>query len=359
MFLKHLSIFLLVSFFISFSSAGFCVASDLYTVKDLSVDVKAGDAVSAQSQAIASAQNQAMKILAKRLLSSDQYHTFEIPDLSVIQDMIKGFQVADEKMASNRYIAKLTFKFSKQKVTQFFNDLGKVALSEVSKPTLILPFYQKGEFVYFWEDENIWMHAWKEWEGESSVVPVVLPLGDLQDRSDIPDLAAVTSSRDKLFAMAQRSGAYQVVPAIFVVEDNQPNKARIFLFGYNSDPSMQLSETLDIEVSDQENLMQKGIEDIVSLLEDRWKEMSLMRSSFQNQIQAHVVFSDLSQWVSIKKSLDDVSVIEELTVLSLNQGGAIIQARFKGSLDGVKFSLSQKKLSMNVGANGFYYISKK
>lgn len=359
MFLRQFFTFLSLTVCILFLSAQTYAASDLYVVKDVHVDVQAEDAVSAQRQAIANAQSQAMTLLAKRLLSSAEYQDFVKPELAEIQDMIQGFQVSDEKVASNRYIAEMTFRFSPSMVKAYLNRFGKKALQEISKPTLILPFYQKGERVLLWEDNNIWMQAWREREDTSSVVPIVLPLGDLQDRSDIPDMAAVTASRGKLFEMAERAGAFQAAPAIFVVDQENPLKARIFLFGYNSDPSMQLSETLDIEVQNEEDLFTTGIQEVIQLLEDRWKEMSLMRSDFSNQLKAHVVFKQLPDWVRLKKSLEKVSVIQELQVDGLKQGMADVSIRFKGSLDGVRFALREQGLLLAISDSGEYYIRQK
>ncbi len=359
MFIRHFFAFLLLTLCIFLSSGQVFAKSDLYVVKDVEVDIQSDNAVSAQTQAIQTAQKKAMNILAKRLLSNGSLMDYVEPEISEIQNMIQGFQVSDEKIASKRYVAKITFKFVPQHVKEYFDRFGKKTLQEVSKPTLILPFYQKGEHVLLWEDANLWMQAWRERETRSSVVPLVLPLGDLQDRSDIPDMASVTSSRDKLFEMAERSGAFQAVPAIFVVDEENPLKARIFLFGYNSDPSMQLSETLDIEVEAEESLLSEGISSVVDLLEDRWKTMSLMRSDFSNQIRAYVTFQKLSEWVKLKKSLENVSVIKELQVDGLKQGIAEVSIRFKGSLDGVRFALNEQGLSLAVTDKGDYYIRQK
>src|SRR5690606_11361719 len=99
----------LVSLFISFSGfkenrAYAAKPVSLYTVDHVQVDIEASSAVTARDQAIEKAQREAFLRLAKRLLPDSENKNIQVPSSEVLQNMIDGFQIKNEKISSTRYI---------------------------------------------------------------------------------------------------------------------------------------------------------------------------------------------------------------------------------------------------------------
>ena len=80
-----------------------------------------------------------------------------------------------------------------------------------SKPVLVLPFYQWGAQTILWNEQNPFFAAWKRTNTYQGLVPVILPIGDLMDVSDIGQSDALSYDPQKLVAMTKRYRAGESV----------------------------------------------------------------------------------------------------------------------------------------------------
>lgn len=350
---------ILLIFLIAFSSNAGAVSKNslLYKVSEIAVDATADTAVKAREKGLRTARLEAFRTLAKRILSKAEYETLSVPNDEVIQNMIQGIQISNEKMANNRYLAEVSFRFNVSSVTNYFGETGQVIVKEASKPTLIIPFYQSGNNTILWDKTNIWRQAWdgfgQDIEALSSLTPIYLPLGDLQDMSEVPDINALTAGRAQIIEMGERYGAYQVLASIFMmdpVDEANPDKlsARIFVFGYNQDPTVQVSDTLMVEGASQAELLNKGVYKMVDWLEENWKQLNLAQTANKNIIPVQVNFRNLEHWVRMSEQLRNIGVIQNLDVELLQQGHATTNIEFRGSIDGLKIALQKEGFKLDV-----------
>lgn len=329
----------------------------LYKVSNIQVDTTDKTAVSAREKGLRTARLKAFRTLAKRVLSKSEYLNLEIPSDQVIQNMIQGMQISNEKMADNRYIAEATFRFNVGTVSDYFGETGHAVIQEASRPTLIIPFYQDGNETILWDERNIWRKAWDKKgssvENLSALTPIYLPLGDLQDMNEIKDINTLTSGRSKIIEMGNRYGAYQVLASIFMEDPKDEaemggRSARIFVFGYNQDPTVQVSDTLMVQGGTKEELLDKGMTAMVEWLEENWKQLNLAQSENQQIIPVEVVFQNLGHWVSLSERLREISVVEAVEVERLKQGSALTNIEYRGSIDGLKIALQKEGFNLQV-----------
>ena len=295
--------------------------------------------------------------IAEQLLTRSEMKRFEAPADTDIQNMIQGIKISNEKMTGTRYIADVSFRFNKSAVERFFlNKRGTDVERTPERPTLILPFLQDGNQTILWDGDNPWRRAWDKTENLSRLTPIYLPLGDLSDRRNISDIQALTSGRPRVMDMAKRYGAGQAIATIFMQDgptnldrpneasrvDNEPPSARIFLFGYNDDPSMQLSDTLRVQADRESELYQRGIEAVVEWLEDRWAMLNQTGQMRDNVIEARILFSNLEAWVSLSEKLRALEQIEAIEVNRLKQGVAETNLTFSGTIDGLRIALRRE-----------------
>ncbi len=216
------------------------------TVTGIHVDKTAKNAVVAREQAIIEAQRTAFEILAEKSMSPDAFKTYQVPDDATIETLVRDFQISNEQMSSNRYVADFTVRFTQQLanyitlppglgVVYASPDAAKAAMTAATSTSpaaapqassvtsvsqggstavaanapqdttsvltgvvpaqtaplanrniLVLPYFQQADGQrILWDDPNPWRDAWQE-KGTSSPLPhltVTVPLGDLTDVS--------------------------------------------------------------------------------------------------------------------------------------------------------------------------------
>jgi len=117
---------------------------------------------------------------------------------------------------SVRYIGTYTFRFKSEAVKRYFSGRSLAYTDQESEPLLILPFYQENGQYDLWSYNNLWREAWDRKSTRSNLVPIVVPVGDIQDVSEIGDQDAQQYDAKKLQSMLNRYGAKDAVIAIAV-----------------------------------------------------------------------------------------------------------------------------------------------
>ena len=163
--------------------------TDVYTVSGVEVDVTATSSAQARNKAFELGQRKALRIMYDRLVIEEDIASLTI-DLSGVQELISSFEVIDEKVTPTRYRAKLTVAFSPQGVRAYLRrKLVRFAESQ-SEGILVVPIFLKDSYTVPWSLENPWSMAWVSLKDNVSLLPVNLPLGDIEDFHEIMILKA-------------------------------------------------------------------------------------------------------------------------------------------------------------------------
>ncbi len=211
------------------------------TVTGIHVDKTAKNAVIARAEAIVEAQRTAFAILAQKSMSPADFKTYKMPDDETIEALVRDFQISNEQMSSNRYVADFTVRFTAQlndyimvppnlgvvyatpgavapppmAVTSATPQTPATATTPVvtsAAPTsapvtdtsaltgvasaqaaplknrniLVLPYLERADgSKMLWDDPNPWRDAWQN-KGTTNPVAhltITVPLGDLTDVS--------------------------------------------------------------------------------------------------------------------------------------------------------------------------------
>lgn len=233
---KHLFSFL-AALIVLFSLAGGVFAGDgTITVAGLLIDKTDKNAVVARDAAIVEAQKTAFQILAQKSMSPEAYKDFTIPDNKTIAVLVQDFEIKNEQMTSNRYVASFTVRFGPD-INGYMKlpaDLGPVinvgpvaATTDVAaaaatttqatdkatdkvadkkaapvalditgpRNILVLPYLRDAAGKkLLWEDPNPWRDTWQANGNQTpgGSLAITVPQGDLAD--------VATGSSDAAFA---------------------------------------------------------------------------------------------------------------------------------------------------------------
>ena len=87
-------------------------AADVFQVSRISVDATAADAVAAREQALLQGQIEGLHRLLRRLAPTAEHGRLPAVGAAEIQRYVQNFEISDEQVASNRYLAQLTARYA-------------------------------------------------------------------------------------------------------------------------------------------------------------------------------------------------------------------------------------------------------
>ena len=101
-----------VAFVAGGAQAQVTTAGNTFTITGIDVDVMGPDAIKAREQGIREAQGKAVKLLIERMVAPEDRS--KVPPLGAgqLDTMVRGVEFANERTASNRYIATLSIVFA-------------------------------------------------------------------------------------------------------------------------------------------------------------------------------------------------------------------------------------------------------
>ncbi|NCC22211.1 MAG: DUF2066 domain-containing protein [Alphaproteobacteria bacterium] len=352
---------LLLAFFVGGALAS---TDSAYVVDRVQVDVTAEDAAMAREQAFNEAQVKAFRALAERLMSDEDVATFQPPDVDTISSLVQDFEIVSEQLSHVRYVGVYRFRFKERAVRDFFSRAGVAHTDVASKPVLIVPFYQWGSRSLLWSDSNPWLAAWKQVGGRRGLVPVVVPIGDLQDMSDISEESALAQDWSQLESMRQRYGAGESLVLLATPVWEGQGIVALQVNVYTAVVG-QLEYATSIEVrktggETDEALFARAVQTIQGKLQQLWKNMTVVDPGQANELAVRVRFAGMPEWVATKAALDSIRMLDEVKIESLNPREARLRLRFKGDENRLRLALSQNDLTLShpqiggTGAQGYY-----
>lgn len=348
--------------FLLFANTAFA-AESLFIVEDIEVDVTAGSSHQAKQEAFGEAQTQAFNTVVKRMLTEEELFQLPEADLTTISSLIKDFEITDEKLSRVRYIGKYTIRFKEKAMRRYFRDQG-FGFSDVrSQPILILPLFRRGENTILWSYDNEWLRAWNRRGDLTGLVPIAVPIGDLDDVRDIGDDDALAYSEDGMGRMLKRYQAGEAAIAIAVPDsgfelfgDYNPTSSRgLTIQIYRTDRSTPefVQEVIVPSEGGQSRseVFDAAVESVYKALQRDWKSKTRVASDESNQILARVPIKSLKEWADTQKAIKSVTAINELVVKSLSPKEALVDIKFRGSHARLKSVMRQFNITLNPPKN--------
>lgn len=323
-------------------------AEDVFTVGGIAVDETAATATAARSVAFRRGQRAAMTALLKRLTRRADHGRLPPVDNERLNFMVQALEVADEKTSNVRYLANMTVAFKPGEVRRLLREARIPFAETASKPVLVLPVMQQGGAPVLWEEPNLWRQAWSRLQSTNNLVPLIVPVGDLNDIVDVDARQAAEGDPLRLAAIASRYGAGDVLVAIATLTDTgeviridiaanrigSPTQASVLL-------SMQSADPLTVP-----ELLRGAAGDVAAAVEDSWKAANIIEYDRPGRMIVAVPLASLEQWVSVERRLNNVASISEVSVISLTRDSAEIEIIHFGDEAQLATTLAQQDLAL-------------
>ena len=332
--------------------------SAIFTISDVKVDVTAENSALAREQAFAKAQSDAFSKLASRMMLEGEIDNFTLPDTQTISTLIKDFEVTQEQLSSVRYVGTYTFRFNDKGVRNFFSGRGVKYTDVGSRPVLALPFYERDEGTVLWSHKNEWMRAWSRAGNLGGLVPIVVPIGDLMDVSDINDDQALSYDKEKLQSLLRRYDAGEAVilfavpdHSLLMASDQDVAVGSLVVQIYRTDragPEEVQNITVDAKNGEtKQALFVRATKKTHKALQKNWKEKTIVNPTSGNRLSVRVHYAGLEQWAATQAALARVYGVSEVDLQSLSPKEARVDLLFQGSESRLRLALAQADMTLS------------
>jgi Uncharacterized protein conserved in bacteria (DUF2066) len=332
-------------------------AADLFQVSRIPVDASASDAVAAREQALVQGQIEGLRRLLRRLAPADAYHRLPVVGPGEIERYVQNFEIADEQVSSDRYLAQLTVGYQPDAVRELLQAQGLSYAERVSEPVVILPVYRTGQGAQLWPENNPWWQAWAKHLDSERLLRLVLPLGDLQDMATVTPDRAMAGDTDGLAALGQRYGSNEVLVVVATPRGRAATGAA------TTPPALELEmrrggveqtnppetfvaapgQTLD-------DLMAEAVIGVQDSLDEQWKSANLLRYDQRAVMVVDIPIAQLSDWVEINRGLDGLTEVTDVVIATFARDKVRAQISYIG--DQVRLEEALGRLGLALSREG-------
>ena len=338
------------------TSAGFAQGRDIFSVSGVVVDARADNEFAAKSAGIAQGETDAFRILLERLTLQRDHDRLPDLDRKTVTGLIRDFSVDTEKFGGGRYIATLTVRFKSDAVRKVLRDTDIPFAETASRPVLVLPVFQTAGATALWEDTNPWFAAWSRLGRRDGLQPLLLPVGDLSDVAVISAEEAVLGDRPKLLEIADRYGAAEtmIVVASLIVDQTfgllrvEVATSRV---GKNSNDQTVFRRFEAQASGSRDMLLDQAAKSIAGEAEGGWKQQNIFERGVEQRIVVRIPIGSLGDWLSIRKRLDGIAAVKELSVMQLSVNRVDVELAYLGSADQLRVSMAQTELDLKYAAD--------
>jgi hypothetical protein len=334
------------------------VETSIFAVQGVDVDVTDVDADTAKTKALVEAQIKAFSTLAERLGSSDIASAVAAYDPKKVLPFLKSLSIEEESVSPGRYKAKLTVRFLPSKIRSLYSSFGVNVAGEQGPSFLVLTVWKSSTGDVLWEN-NPWRQAWINLRAEQSLVPVIVPLGDLDDTKMISVTDVLSEDAVKLEAIRKRYDVRKVIIAFAAPEENGAVHAR--MSGESPLGKLSFDKIYDGETGRIEDSTTLAAQRFHGVMVDKFKsgavkvaeQKKAAEANAKKVLRARVPFSGPSEWNGLRSRILSTPGVTGLDVSSLGADGADVALTFVGLPQDLQSSMQASGLNLTRDGSGW------
>ncbi|WP_421696606.1 DUF2066 domain-containing protein [Aestuariivirga sp.] len=338
--------------------AGGPVETSVFAVQGVDVDVTSTDATTAKNQALMDVQVKAFFDLVEKLGSPEL--AIQLREKLTPEDIapyLRSLSIEKETSAPGRYIGTFTVRFLPDKMQKFFTAYGIRVPSKQADPVLVIPLYRAPDGLKLWED-NPWRQAWINLKGEQGIVPIIVPLGDLEDSETLNAEDAARADAVKLDTIRKRYDA----PSILVAqaEPAPDGGLHVFIEGDTKLGSVTINKIYQAEPGTTETAeatavlaFQKAIFKAYQAQAAKVAEDAARSANTPQSLAVTVPFNSPTEWNAIRSRILTTPNVTTVDLSTLSTEGAVIRLVYTHSLEDLQGNMQRVGLNLTQTGSGW------
>ena len=333
--------------FVAFSGAG-ADAQDLFEVTGLQVDARAADELQAKQEGIAEAQQRALQMVFRRLVSPDDVARLPEVTSDMLVAMVRDYDISDEKFGGGRYLATLSVRFEPQEVAAVLRSQRIPFAMTRSRPIVVLPVIDIGTARRLWDDPNPWREAWAGQLPNPGLFTLVMPIGDLSDVAAINvnyALAGDPVALEEIASKYQAAGSMVAVASIGRGSTAGRVVSVTLTFSGGGYDGRKIERRYSGSGSLQ-SVLNQVVAELLRDLEAGWKDENLLDFTQEERISVLVPIDGLASWIAVRDRLSAMARIQSVAVARMTRTEAEVDIVYVGTTDQLRSALALQGLEL-------------
>lgn len=306
---------------------------------DVRVDITAKTVTEAKQKAMSKAVRDGIGEIVLRISTNKSVQEINKLTDNQLEHFITGIMVLMEKTSDVRYIADLRVSVDEDILKAYLqeNDLPLVYAEE--RNILVIPVMEdKDGNLDLWSDENIWKKTFLEYgnihKGRMSIAVIDKNLGNIS-MVKVNRLYELTDAESKELA------SFNHVDGIYVLKYSQKDR-KIYIKSYPE------QETQEVLVEDESS--KSSIDKVLAYFKDSGKAMQVSmkdeKESIFEKIEVIYNYSKLSEWMSLRKVLENNAQVQDIKIISMVNGKVHFNFVYSGVIEKLQGSLAMNGYKM-------------
>jgi len=308
---------------------------DSYTVTGIHVDVTAKSSTEAFTTAIANGRPQAFQVLFRRLTQQKDWARQPNLDQAALVRLSRGYNVANERRSTTRYVADVTFLFNPEAVARLLR-ASQIAFSQTQARRILVIPMSPGV------GQGPWASALASPALRDSQVPftVLAP----EDDAGLGGLNFDAAGWNDVAAVAAKNHVTEVglVQAVYAGGKMTVNIRRLAVNEQTAKTQVEVPMTGTVGTT-----YPVAAQAAMRAMEDLWKARTAIDFSQRGHLTVDVRIADLGQWGEIQTALAANGNVTGATVTAMTTGYARMNLTYQGSLEQLREALGGAGLSLS------------
>ena len=307
---------------------------EIYTIRDISVDERAGTVIEAQQMAFASARIAgAYRLIDKLTMPEDRAGkiTPGMIDVETANRLAAAVDVEEETRGGGRYVGKIAVVYNPAMVRAFLDELSIPYVDRPAPAAALFPVSDRF-------DSFAWESAWPDQSrGHLAPYTVARSTG-----------ASPSSGWYELQSSVDALGARRAVKAVLT---GTPGAYRVALVSVTAAGETELGTTRPSATVEQ------AVQAAGNLMDAVWKDQSIVRTDVRTPARATVFFTSLVEWNTLRTALARSPLVFDFAIEGLSREGAVVKFVFAGDQQRLVGNLRERGVTLDPDMLGWVMTS--
>lgn len=324
--------------------------ADAFTVRGITVDVEADNAVLAREMAIERAQRDGLRQLLERLTLPQYVDRLPVADQQALTRLVTAFEVEEESTSATRYVGRLSVSYDEAAVQEMLQGTAVPIVLETPPSLLVVPALDEPGGLAVFTGPDGWRDAWSVEARRNTLLDIRLPVGDLVDLRTLGAQALASEPETALALAAERYGADAAILLVARADDPlSPTRVTVTERGNHDWRTGFAGDSLAMD-GDAATVWQAAVRRTKNALETEWKTANLVAMDRLARLPVTVALGSLEEWADIRRRLDQIGAVRGIDIEAFSQQRAELVVNHIGNVDQLRRAFEARGLQLSEGA---------